>query len=146
MDSSLIAAMAAVLGSLSGASASIVTTWMTQRNQNVRERAQAELSRREALYGEFISEVSRLTADAFEHSLERPDILVNVYAIRGRIRLVASAPVITTANECCRHIVDMYSRPNMTIEQIRTALQVSQHPLRAFEAACRAELEQYVIQ
>src|SRR6266446_7439498 len=125
MDSSLITGTAAVLGSLAGASASIVTTWMTQRNQKDRERSQAELRRRETLYGEFINEVSRLTADAFEHSLERPDVLVNVYAIAGRIHLVASAPVMKTTDECCRHIVDLYSRPNMTIEQIRTALQES---------------------
>jgi len=50
-----------------------------------------------------------------------------------------------TTDECCRHIVDLYSRPNMTIEQIRAALQGSEHPLRAFEAACRVELDQYVI-
>jgi len=51
-----------------------------------------------------------------------------------------------TVSECCRYVVDLYSRPNMTIEQIRAALQVSEHPLRTFEAACRAELNQYVIQ
>jgi hypothetical protein len=145
MESSLITGMAAVMGSLAGASASIVTTWMTQRNQMVRERARAELRRRETLYGEFINEVSRLTADAFEHSLERPNILVNVYAIAGRIQLVASAPVMKTADECCRFIVDLYSRPNMTIEQIRNTLQMSEHPLRAFETACRTELDQYVV-
>ena len=122
MDSSLITGMAAVLGSLAGASASIVTTWMTQRNQKDRERSQAELRRRETLYGEFIIEISHLTADAFEHSLERPDVLVNVYAIAGRIHLVASAPVMKTVSECCRYVVDLYSRPNMTIRQIRTAL------------------------
>ncbi|MDB6025347.1 MAG: hypothetical protein JWM68_1570, partial [Verrucomicrobiales bacterium] len=76
--------MSAVLGSLAGASASIATTWMTQRNQRIRERARAELRRRESLYEEFIIEVSRLTADALEHSLAHPDTLVNVYAIAGR--------------------------------------------------------------
>jgi len=50
MDSSLIAVMAAVLGSFSGASASILTTWMAQHNQNVRERTQAELPRAWTLY------------------------------------------------------------------------------------------------
>jgi len=72
MDSALITGMAAVLGSLAGAAASIATTWMTQRSQKIREQAQSELRRRETLYGEFITEVSRLTGDAFEHSLERP--------------------------------------------------------------------------
>ena len=146
MDSSLITGTSAVLGSVAGASASIVTAWITQRNQKDRERCQAELRRRETLYGEFINEVSRLTADAFEHSLDRPDVLVSVYAIAGRIQLVASPPVMATVSACCRYIVDLYSRPNMTIEEIRSPLQVSEHPLRIFEAACRAELNQYVIQ
>src|SRR5205809_4139269 len=123
MDSSLITGTSAVLGSVAGASASIVTAWITQRNQKDRERCQAELRRRETLYGAFINEVSRLTADAFEHSLERPDMLVNVYAIAGRIHLVASAPVMKTVDECCRYIFDLYSRPNMTMVQIRTSLQ-----------------------
>ena len=137
--------MAVVLGSLAGASASIATTWMTQRNQMIRERSQAELRRRETLYGEFINEVSRVTADAFEHSLEHSNSMVNAYAIAGRIHLVASTPVMNTADQCCSYIVDLYSRPNKTVEQIRTALQVLDHPLRAFEDACRAELEQYVV-
>ena len=135
-----------MLGSLAGASASIATTWMTQHSQKIRQRAQAELRRRETLYSEFITEASRSTADAFEHSLERPDILVNIYAIAGRIHLIASAPVIKAADECCSYIVDLYSSPNKTIEQIRVTLLVSDHPLRAFEAACRVELGEYVVQ
>src|SRR6266478_9306354 len=93
MDSAFITGMAAVLGSLAGASASIATTWMTQRNQLIRERTKAELRRRESLYGEFITETARLTADAFDHSLVRPETLTSVYAIMCRIRLVASAPL-----------------------------------------------------
>ena len=135
-----------MLGSVAGASASIATTWMTQHSQKIREQAQAELRRRETLYSEFITEVSRLTADAFEHSLECHEILVNAYAIAGRIHRVASAPVMNAADQCCSYIVDLYSSPNKTVEQTRTALQVLDHPLRAFETTCRAELEQCVVQ
>ena len=135
-----------MLGSLAGASASIATTWMTQRSQKIRERAQSELRRRETLYGEFISEVSRLTADAFDHSLEHPENLANVYGILGRMHLVASAPVMKAAGECCRYLVDLYSK-NMTSEQISATLRdTSAHPLTAFGAACRVELDQYVAQ
>ena len=85
MDSALITGMAAVLGSLAGAAASIATTWMTQRSQKIREQAQSELRRRETLYGEFITEVSRLTGDAFNHSLERPETFANVWPHASRI-------------------------------------------------------------
>jgi hypothetical protein len=139
MDSALITGMAAVLGSLAGAAASIATTWMTQRSQKIREQAQSELRR-----GEFITEVSRLTGDAFEHSLERPETFANLYGLFGRMHLVASAPVMKAAEECCRYLVDLYST-NMTQEQILTTLRESSaHPLTAFGAACRAELDQFV--
>ena len=146
MESSLITGMAAVLGSLAGASASIATTWITQRNQLIRERTKAELRRRETLYGEFITETARLTADAFDHSLDRPETLTSVYAIMCRIRLVASAPVVEAAQECCHHIVKMYSEPNLTMDQVYDRLREAKHPLRDFAAACRAELDHYVLQ
>ncbi len=133
-----------MLGSLAGASASIATTWMTQRSQKIREHAQLELRRREALSGDFIAEVSRLTGDAFGHSLEHPETFANVYGLFGRMQLVASAPVMKAADDCCRYLVDLYSK-NMTQEDILTTLRESSaHPLTAFGAACRAELDRYV--
>jgi hypothetical protein len=144
MDSALITAMAAVLGSTAGASASIATTWMTHRNQRLRERAKGELLRRETLYGEFITETARLTADAFDHSLERPETLANVYALLGRIRLIASVNVVKAAEECCHYVIDTYSRPNLTTDQIYDWFRAARHPLTDFAAACRAELDRFV--
>src|SRR5215475_10409025 len=127
MDSALVTGLAAVLGSLAGASASIATTWMTQRSQRIREHAQSELRRRETLYGEFIAEVSRLTGDAFGHSLEHPETLANVYGLFGRMHLVATVPVMKAAEECCRYLVDLYSK-NMTQEEIlRTLRETTTH-------------------
>ncbi len=76
MDATVVTAMAAALGSLVGASASIATTWITQRTQTTRANAEWQLREREALYKEFITEASRLAVDALGHSLERPDQLV----------------------------------------------------------------------
>jgi hypothetical protein len=42
-------------------------------------------ARREALYGEFIWEASKLFADAFEHELDDPAKLVQLYAIVGSV-------------------------------------------------------------
>ena len=51
--------------------------------------------------------------------------------------------VLETAEECCRQIVQLYSKPNMTVEEIRTSFEVNHFdPLREFSAACRAELHQ----
>jgi hypothetical protein len=41
---------------------------------------------------------------------------------------------------CCRQVVDLYSKPNMTADQIRAAFEaVKFDPLKAFSTACRAE-------
>ena len=152
MDSTAIAAMAAVLGSFIGASASIATTRIAQRTQAIREWTNRELSKRESLYGEFITEVARLIVDALghslEHSLEQPEPLVQLYAILSRIRLVSSEPILAAAEECCDRIFDLYSKPNMTMEQIRTMFDKRTtfeklDPLKAFSAACRVELHKY---
>ena len=52
MDANLITALAGVLGSVSGASAAIATTWISQKSQTTRERAKWETRKRETLYSE----------------------------------------------------------------------------------------------
>jgi hypothetical protein len=99
VDANLITGMAGVLGAVGGASAAIATTWITQKNQTIRERAKSETRKRETLYGDFITEASRLIADAFDHSLDKPEALVNLYAILGRIRLISSDAVLVAGRE-----------------------------------------------
>jgi hypothetical protein len=141
MDSTLITAMAAALGSLVGAGASIATTWIAQRTQTIREYTEWKLHQRETLYGEFITEASRLVVDALTHSLEQTDQLVKLYGILGRIRLLSSEKVLGEAEACCRCIFDLYSGPNLTPEQIRAALEANKlDHLRNFSTAYRAEL------
>jgi hypothetical protein len=143
MDSSIITAMAALLGSLAGASGSMFTTWMTQRSQFIRERAVEELRRRELLYEEFIKEASNSVIDALSNSLDRPDKFVQMYAKLSCIRLLSSQTVLTAAEECCHRIVDLYSKPNLSVDQIRATFEVDHFdPLLDFSAACRAELHE----
>ena len=143
MDSTIIPAVAAACGSLVGAAATIVTTWITQRTQRVHAEREEELRNREALYGEFITEASRLTVEALSHSLERPDTFVKLYGITGRIRLVATALVLDAAEACIRQIIDLYAKPNMTVEQIRLVFERDRlDPIRDFSIACRKELLQ----
>ena len=58
MNSTVVTAMAAALGSLVGAAASIATTWITQRTQTIRAHSEWKLRERESLYKEFITEAS----------------------------------------------------------------------------------------
>ena len=143
MDSTIITAVAAAGGSLVGAAATSVTTWITQRTQRLHAEREEKLRNREALYGEFITEASRLTVEALGHSLEQPDTFVKLYGITGRIRLVATGPVLDAAEACIRQIIDLYAKPNMTVEQIRRAFECDGiDPIKDFSIACRKELLQ----
>ena len=129
---------------MSGASAAIATTWISQKSQTIRERAKSETRKRETLYGDFITEASQRLADAYDHSLDKPDTLVKLYAILGRIRLVSSDAVLTAAEECCDRVVDLYAKPNRTVAEIFTTLHSGElEALKRFSDACRVELRKY---
>jgi hypothetical protein len=141
MEPTLVTALAAALGSLVGAGASIATTWIAQRTQTIREYSVWKLRERESLYGEFITEVSRLIVDALIHSLERPETLVALYGILGRIRLISGEEVLGEAEDCCRRIVELYSRPNMTPKEIHAEFEANKLDLlKSFSDVCRKEL------
>lgn len=144
MDANLITALAGVLGSVTGASAAIATTWISQRSQSVRERAKWETRKRETLYGDFITEASQRLANAFDHSLDSPETLVKLGATLGRIRLVSSDAVLTAAEECFDRIVELYAKPNRTMDELFTTLHSGEFEvLKHFSDACRVELRKY---
>ena len=142
MDTALVGAMSAVLGSLVGGSASVATTWMAQKTMSRRELAREELRKREALYGEFIGESAKLIMDAFTHNLEKPETLLPLFALINRIRLCASRKVLVEAERLLGRITDQYFAANMTVEQLRQLAHTGEaDPLSAFGEACRVELK-----
>lgn len=144
MNTAIISALAAILGSVVGGTATIVTAWLTQRFQSRREFARTEAQKKEALYGEFIAECSKLLIDSLDHNLDKPDLLVQVYALINRIRLTSSDAVVAAAESAVQRIVERYSLPNLSPEEIRTiaARHAAEDPLKAFSEACRADLRQ----
>ena len=142
MDNSLISAMAAVVGSLVGGSATIATTWITQRTSTKRELIRQELRKREMLYGEFINECSKLAMDALAHEIENPEKMWSAYALLSRIRFSASAAVLAEAEAVLKRISEQYFSPNVSLDEFRTiALSQDSDPLKALGDACRIELE-----
>jgi len=142
MDTALLGALSAVLGSLVGGSASVATTWMAQKTLNRREVLREELRKREALYGEFIGECAKLFMDAFTHNLEKPESLLPVFALINRVRLCASREVLAEAERVLTRLTDQYFAKNLTVEDLRELTHTEQaDPLRDFGEACRAELK-----
>ena len=141
MDNAVISAMSAVLGSLVGGSATVATTWVTQRTLGKRELVRSEIKRREALYGEFISECSARLVESFERALDKPETLLQVYALLNRIRLCASDAVLTQAERTLHFITEQYFSPNLSVEEVRNLIRSrDQDPLKPFGEACRHEL------
>lgn len=143
MNTAIISALAALLGSVVGGAATILTAWMTQRFQSRREFARAEGQKKEALYTEFIAECAKLLIDSLDHNLEKPDVLIQVYALVGRIRLTSSDDVVAAAESAVARIVRRYTLPNLTEEELvsmATSPQSGDDPLKSFSEACRAEL------
>jgi hypothetical protein len=142
MDTSLVTAMAAVLGSLVGGSATMATAWITQKTATKRELISEELRKREALYGEFIIECSKLAIDSLAHGMEKPETLWTAYALLNRIRLSASQAVLTEAEKVLSLIGDQYYSPNISLDEFRALVRSREtDPLKAFGEACRTELK-----
>jgi hypothetical protein len=143
MDNTIITALAGVLGSLVGGSATVATTWVTQRTLTKRELLRTEIRRREALYGQFISECSKRVIDSFERTLDTPENLLSMYELLNRIRLCASDRILQEAERVLKLVTEQYFASNLSLEEMRALIQKggNEDPLRPFAEACRSELK-----
>ena len=136
-----ISALAAIFGSLAGALASSVSTWITQKHQDQRDLVAKRIFHREQLYSDFISESARAFADAMQHNSLDLNKLIPSYAVLGRIRVSSPSDVLASAERVLDHIIATYSQPNFTPEEIQSMAAKRDDPLREFSSICRRELE-----
>jgi hypothetical protein len=142
MNPGSITAFAALFGSIIGALGSSLGTWITQRHQGRRDLLAKTIYHREGLYSDFIHESARLLVDALEHDVGDLKNLIPAYALVSRIRLSSSPDVLASAEGVVAEIIGTYSKPNLTLEQIRSRPTTGDDdPLRRFSDVCRAELE-----
>jgi hypothetical protein len=142
MDAMIVSAMAGVFGSLVGGSATVATTWITQKTLSKRELIGAEIRQREALYGEFIRECSKLVMDSLVRTLDKPETLLSMYELLNRIRVSASDAVLAEADHVLRQITEQYFSTNLSVEEMRALVRSgSADPLKSFGEACRIELK-----
>jgi len=137
----MVAAFAAISGSMVGSFGSVVGTWIIQKHQDLRDLRARKIAGREALYSDFIVESARLLIDALEHNVNDPQKLIPVYALISRIRLSSSPRVLETAEEVMKKILATYSEPNISAEEIKCRAERGEDPLGTFSDICRMELE-----
>jgi hypothetical protein len=141
MDNTLISVLAALGGSVIGASTPVLSNFVLQRSVTQRELTNREIVQREELYSEFIRQGTACYAKALSQSLECIDEIVGMYALVNRIRLFASGSVLDAAEAFVRTLVERYGEKNMSIDQIKSvALGKHADPLNDFALKCRAEL------
>lgn len=142
MDAAYISAVAALAGSAIGALASFATTWVMQYSQARATLRLQDRARREALYGEFIHEASKLFTDAFEHELDDPAKLMHLYAIVSTLRLFGQPQTIKEAERVMNQIGATYFAQNKELRLFADITPSGElDPLYAFSNACREELK-----
>jgi hypothetical protein len=144
MDTALITALAAVMGSVVGGSATIATAWLSQKTQIKRELALSEVRKREQVYTEFIVECTRLAIDSYTHNLSNPETMLPAFALKNRIRLTSSERVLTAAEHTLKRIIQQYDAKNLTLEELDVVAQSGEDPLKEFAEACRQELKTFL--
>lgn len=142
MDTSVVTALAALLGSLIGGFTSFATTWLSQRQSAKAQWLRDEVSKREALYTEFIDEAAQRLIDAVENNINDRTQVVRYYALFNRIRVVSSPEVVQSADRVMAFTIKLYNAPNVTLRDILAPDAPDEgDPLADFGAACRTELE-----
>jgi hypothetical protein len=136
-----ISALAAIFGSLSGALASSMSTWITQKHQDRRDLLAKRVFYREQLYSDFISESAHALADAIQHNFQDLNNLTPAYALLSRMRLSSSTDVLASAERVIQQIINTYSEPNLTPAEIQSRAAKREDPMLEFSDIGRAELE-----
>jgi len=136
-----ISALAALGGSVVGALGSTIATWIGQRHHDRRDLIAKKIYHREQLYSDFISETARSLAHALQHGFQDPSTLIPSYALVSRIRLSSSMNVVESAEQVITTILNTYSQPNLTPEEIHSWANKRNDPLREFGDVCRRELD-----
>jgi hypothetical protein len=143
MDSTLTSVLAALGGSVIGASTPVFSNFVLQRSVTQRELNNREIAQREELYSEFIRQGTTCYAKALSQSLDNIDEIVAMFALVNRIRLFASSSVLEAAEAFVKKLVERYGEKNMSIEQIKSvALEQHADPMNDFALKCRYELRE----
>jgi hypothetical protein len=141
MDAASLSAFVGLAGVAIGALTTLMTSWLTQRAQHRQQHREREIAKREALFGEFIAEASRLFGDAISHEKDEVTDLIKPDAMVGQMRLICSKPVIDAAEQVMDTIVDTYLGPNFTLHELHVlAKKGGMNFLSEFGEACRVEL------
>lgn len=141
----LLSQASGLLGALIGGGASLAVAVYNQRSEERLQRIANEISRREAVYADFLENASKLLLNAYTH-----DAIVlggderHLIGLINRMRLFAPPEVVAGAEAVVRAIVEISLKPSVELRHLATqALTKAPEPdpFLKFSLTCRADLE-----
>ena len=143
MSPSTVPVLTALIGTAVGGLTSVAATWLVGRLQIRAQWLQKEKNGRQILYRDFIEEASKCYIDALQHDKADVPGLVALYAKIGRMRILSTPPVVRSAEEIVRKILNTYLEPDKTFVEMRDMANIGSIDLwRDFSTACRDEFEE----
>lgn len=103
--STIIPAASALLGTVIGGLVTFLTTFYLKKAEWKQEQITREITKREALYGEFLSEVGRLLMAGIGSKVQNPNEFRGLFTLLGRIRMCASEPVRESAENLVKVVL-----------------------------------------
>ena len=136
-----VSVVAALAGATIGGITPLLSNYVSQRSITRRELLSRQLSERQTLYADFMSFAAKAYVQARTSHLEKLDDLIMLYSFVGRMRLIASTPVLKAAEDFALLVSTKYGEEDVSIEEIREAALADRvEPLREFSLRCREEL------
>jgi len=117
LDGAYISALSALGGATIGGLTSFATSWLTQHTQLIHAQRDAERTKLEALYSDFIAEAARLFGDAQTRPGEDIAAMLRLYTMVGRMRLISDRAVVDAAVRVEDTIVKTYLGPNRNFQE-----------------------------
>ena len=142
MNSSIISALAALIGASIGGLSTVIASWLLQQRQARIQWVAQEANRRRELYKEFIEDASKCYVDALQHDTGDIPTLVALHAKIGQMRILSSPTVMASAEKVRTKILDTYLEPDKSFTELRELVRTNRESvdlLRDFSEACREE-------
>jgi hypothetical protein len=145
IDPAFLSATSALVGALTGGSASLAAAIYTQRNQDRLQRVARETTKREQVYADFIMSASTLLLNAYVHDGFTLDADgQRLVGLANRMRLFAPPNVINEAESVMRGLIEISLKPSLDLRKLameELSKQYESDLLLPFSRACRADLD-----
>ena len=141
----LLSQVSGLLGALIGGGASFAVAVYNQRSEERLQRVANEVTRREAIYSDFLVNASKLLLNAYTHD----DLVLgsdeqHLIGLINRMRLFAPPHIVGEAEAVFKAIVEILLKPSIELRQLaRESLSKSPDPdpFLKFSLSCRADLD-----